>query len=69
MILAAEVQRAKDELMAERKSSGDPDEERMEAPPQVETLKPKRGCNPTGDLNQASGAPHPWAGGDTVAPR
>ena len=67
VILAAQTKRAKDDLMAEMKSSGVEYEERMERLSQVEHPKP----NATwiyGDFNEFRSR-HPWVGSNTVAPK
>jgi superfamily II RNA helicase len=67
VILAAQVKRAKDELMAEMKSSGVEYEERMERLSQVEHPKPNAAWI-YGDFNEFR-TRHPWVGSDTVAPK
>ena len=67
VILAAQVKRAKDELMAEMKSSGVEYEERMERLSQVEHPKPNAAWI-YGNFNEFR-TRHPWVGGDTVAPK
>ena len=67
MIMAAQVKRAKDELMAEMKSSGVEYEERMERLAQVETPKPNREWT-YADFD-AFRARHPWVGSDNVQPK
>ena len=67
VILAAQVRRAKDELMAEMKSSGVEYEERMERLSQVEYPKPNAAWI-YGNFNEFR-TRHPWVGGDTVAPK
>ncbi len=67
VILAAQTKRAKDDLMAEMKSSGVEYEERMERLSQVEYPKPNADWI-YGDFNEFR-TRHPWVGGDTVAPK
>ena len=67
VILAAQVKRAKDELMAEMKSSGVEYEERMERLAQVEHPKPNREWI-YADFDSFR-ARHPWVGSDNVAPK
>ena len=67
VILGAQVKRAKDELMAEMKSSGVEYEERMERLSQVEYPKPNAAWI-YGNFNDFRSR-HPWVGGDTVAPK
>ncbi len=67
VVLAAQVKRAKDELMAEMKSSGVEYEERMERLAQVEYPKPNAAWI-YGNFNEFR-TRHPWVGGDTVAPK
>jgi superfamily II RNA helicase len=67
VVLAAQVKRAKDELMAEMKSSGVEYEERMERLAQVDHPKPNAAWI-YGNFNEFR-ARHPWVGGDTVAPK
>jgi hypothetical protein len=67
VIIAAQVNRAKDELMAEMKSSGVEYEERMERLSQVEHPKPNAAWI-YGDFNEFRSR-HPWVGSDTVAPK
>ncbi len=67
VILAAQTKRAKDELMAEMKSSGVEYEERMERLSQVEHPKPNADWI-YANFNEFR-ARHPWVGSDTVAPK
>jgi hypothetical protein len=67
VVLAAQVKRAKDDLMAEMKSSGVEYEERMERLSKVEHPKPNADWI-YGDFNEFR-MRHPWVGGDTVAPK
>jgi superfamily II RNA helicase len=67
VILAAQVKRAKDELMAEMKSSGVEYEERMERLSQVEHPKPNADWI-YANFNEFR-TRHPWVGSDTVAPK
>jgi superfamily II RNA helicase len=67
VVLAAQVRRAKDELMAEMKSSGVEYEERMERLSQVEHPKPNAAWI-YGNFNEFR-TRHPWVGGDTVSPK
>ena len=67
VILAAQLKRAKDELMAEMKSSGVEYEERMERLSQVEAPKPNRDWT-YADFD-AFRARHPWVGSDNVKPK
>ena len=67
VVLAAQVKRAKDELMAEMKSSGVEYEERMERLSQVEHPKPNADWI-YANFNEFR-ARHPWVGSDTVAPK
>ena len=67
VILAAQTKRAKDDLMAEMKSSGVEYEERMERLSQVEHPKPNRDWI-YGNFNEFR-ARHPWVGSDNVAPK
>jgi len=67
VVLAAQVKRAKDELMAEMKSSGVEYEERMERLSQVDYPKPNREWI-YGNFNEFR-MRHPWVGSDTVAPK
>ena len=67
VILAAQTKRAKDELMAEMKSSGVEYEERIERLSQVEHPRPNREWI-YGNFNEFR-ARHPWVGSDNVAPK
>jgi hypothetical protein len=67
VVLAAQVKRAKDELMAEMKSSGVEYEERMERLAQVDYPKPNREWI-YANFNEFR-TRHPWVGSDTVAPK
>jgi len=67
VIIAAQTNRAKDDLMAEMKSSGVEYEERMERLSQVEHPKPNREWI-YGNFNEFR-ARHPWVGSDNVAPK
>ena len=67
VIMAAQTKRAKDDLMAEMKSSGVEYEERMERLSQVEHPKPNREWI-YGNFNEFR-ARHPWVGSDNVAPK
>jgi hypothetical protein len=67
VVLAAQVRRAKDELMAEMKSSGVEYEERMERLAQVDYPKPNSEWI-YGNFNEFR-TRHPWVGSDTVAPK
>jgi superfamily II RNA helicase len=67
VIMAAQLKRAKDVLMAEMKSSGVEYEERMERLAQVEPPKPNREWT-YADFD-AFRARHPWVGSDNVQPK
>ncbi len=67
VVLAAQVKRAKDDLMAEMKSSGVEYEERMERLAQVEHPKPNSVWI-YANFNEFR-TRHPWVGSDTVAPK
>jgi superfamily II RNA helicase len=67
VILAAQTKRAKDDLMAEMKSSGVEYEERIERLAQVEHPKPNRDWI-YANFNEFR-ARHPWVGSDNVAPK
>ena len=67
VVLAAQVKRAKDELMAEMKSSGVEYEERMERLAQVDYPKPNSEWI-YANFNEFR-TRHPWVGSDTVAPK
>ncbi len=66
-MLAAQVKRAKDDLMAEMKSSGVEYEERMERLAQVDHPKPNSVWI-YANFNEFR-TRHPWVGSDTVAPK
>ncbi|MGA1439872.1 MAG: DEAD/DEAH box helicase [Ilumatobacteraceae bacterium] len=67
VIIAAQVQRAKDRLMAEMKAAGVEYEERMERLSKVEHPKPNREWT----YHDFDGfrARHPWVGSDNVQPK
>jgi len=67
VVIAAQLRRAKDELMSEMKSSGVEYEERMERLAKVEPPRPLKDWM-YGDFNNFR-AKHPWVGGDTVKPK
>ena len=67
VVIAAQLRRAKDELMSEMKSSGVEYEERMERLSQVEPPRPLKDWM-YGDFNQFR-TKHPWVGGNTVKPK
>lgn len=67
VIIAAQVNRARDELMAEMKAAGVEYEERMERLAQVEPPKPNRDWT-YADFD-AFRARHPWVGSDNVKPK
>ena len=67
VILAAQVQRAKDTLMSEMKSAGVEYEERMERLSQVEHPKPNRDWT-YADFGEFRSR-HPWVGSDNVKPK
>jgi superfamily II RNA helicase len=67
VILAAQVKRAKDELMAEMKAAGVEYDERMERLAQVEHPKPNRDWT-YHDFDEFR-ARHPWVGGENVQPK
>ncbi len=67
VIIAAQTKRAKDDLMAEMKSSGVEYDERMERLSQVEHPKPNREW--IYDNFNEFRARHPWVGSDNVAPK
>jgi superfamily II RNA helicase len=67
VVIAAQVKRAKDELMAEMKSSGVEYDERMERLAQVEHPKPNAAWIYS-NFNEFR-TRHPWVGGDTVSPK
>ena len=67
VVVAAQVKRAKDELMSEMKASGVEYDERMERLAQVENPKPNRDWTYADfdDFRQR----HPWVGSDNVRPK
>jgi hypothetical protein len=67
VVLAAQTNRAKDELMAEMKAAGVEYEERIERLAQVEHPKPNADWI-YGNFNEFRSR-HPWVGSDTVAPK
>ncbi|MEM8620282.1 MAG: DUF3516 domain-containing protein [Actinomycetota bacterium] len=67
VILAAQLDRAKDELMAEMKAAGVEYEERMERLSQVEYPKPNRDW--IYDDFDRFRQRHPWVGSDNVGPK
>jgi hypothetical protein len=67
VVLAAQVDRAKNDLMAEMKAAGVEYEERIERLSQVEYPKPNREWI-YGNFNEFR-ARHPWVGQDNVAPK
>ena len=67
VVLAAELDEAKNALMAEMKSSGVEYEERMERLAQVEAPKPNKDWIYS-SFNRFR-MHHPWVGGDTVKPK
>ena len=67
VVIAAQVKRAKDELMSEMKASGVEYEERMERLAQVENPKPNREWT-YADFD-AFRQRHPWVGSDNVRPK
>ncbi len=67
VVIAAQLRRAKDELMSEMKSSGVEYEERMERLAKVEPPRPLKDWI-YGDFNEFR-RHHPWVGGDTVKPK
>jgi superfamily II RNA helicase len=67
VVLAAQVNRAKNDLMAEMKAAGVEYEERIERLSQVEYPKPNREWI-YGNFNEFR-ARHPWVGQDNVAPK
>jgi hypothetical protein len=67
VILAAQVNRARDELMAEMKAAGVEYEERMERLARVEHPKPNRDWT-YADFD-AFRSRHPWVGSDNVQPK
>lgn len=67
VVIAAQVKRAKDELMSEMKASGVEYEERMERLAQVENPKPNREWT-YADFDGFRQR-HPWVGSDNVRPK
>ena len=67
VVIAAQVKRARDELMAEMKAAGVEYEERMERLAQVEHPKPNRDWV-YADFD-AFRAQHPWVGSENVRPK
>jgi hypothetical protein len=67
VVIAAQLRRAKDEAMAEMKSSGVEYEERMARLAKVEPPRPMKDWI-YGDFNEFR-TRHPWVGGDTVKPK
>jgi hypothetical protein len=67
VVINAQLRKAKDELMAEMKSSGVEYEERMERLGKVEPPRPMKDWMYS-DFNEFR-ARHPWVGGDTVKPK
>jgi len=67
VIIAAQVKRAKDRLMAEMKEAGVEYEERMERLAQVEAPKPNRDWT-YADFDEFRSR-HPWVGSDNVQPK
>ncbi len=67
VIMAAQMEQAKNTLMAEMKAAGVEYEERMERLSQVEPPKPNKDWM-YGNFNEFR-ARHPWVGGDTVRPK
>ncbi len=67
VVIAAQLRRAKDELMSEMKSSGVEYEERMERLAKVEPPRPLKDWI-YADFNEFR-RHHPWVGGDTVKPK
>ena len=67
VVIAAQLRRAKDELMSEMKSAGVEYEERMERLAKVEPPRPLKDWM-YGDFNNFR-SKHPWVGGDTVKPK
>ena len=67
VVIAAQLRRAKDELMSEMKSSGVEYEERMERLAKVEPPRPLKDWM-YGDFNEFRSR-HPWVGGNTVKPK
>jgi hypothetical protein len=67
VVIAAQLRRAKDELMSEMKAAGVEYEERMERLSQVEPPRPLKDWM-YADFNEFRRR-HPWVGGDTVKPK
>ena len=67
VVVNAQLRKAKDELMAEMKSSGVEYEERMERLGQVEPPRPMKDWM-YADFNEFR-TRHPWVGGNTVKPK
>ncbi len=67
VVIAAQLRKAKDELMSEMKSSGVEYEERMERLAKVEPPRPMKDWI-YGDFNEFR-RHHPWVGGSTVKPK
>ena len=67
VVIAAQLRRAKDELMSEMKSSGVEYEERMERLARVEPPRPLKEWM-YADFNEFRRR-HPWVGGNTVKPK
>jgi superfamily II RNA helicase len=67
VVIAAQVKRAKDDLMAEMKAAGVEYDERIERLAQVEHPKPNRDWI-YGDFDTFR-TQHPWVGSDNVAPK
>jgi hypothetical protein len=67
VVVAAQLRKAKDELMSEMKSSGVEYEERMERLSKVEPPRPLKDWM-YGDFNEFRSR-HPWVGGSTVKPK
>ena len=67
VLINAQLRKAKDEVMAEMKSSGVEYEERMERLAKVEPPRPMKECM-YADFNEFR-ARHPWVGGNTVKPK
>ncbi len=67
VVINAQLRKAKDELMAEMKSSGVEYEERMERLGKVEPPRPMKDWMYS-DFNEFR-ARHPWVGGNTVKPK
>lgn len=67
VVINAQLRKAKDELMAEMKSSGIEYEERMERLNKVEPPRPMKDWMYS-DFNEFR-ARHPWVGGNTVKPK